>query len=353
MTSLHEPVRARLDGALATITFAFPGNPANALTVPRLAELVDACELAAARPEIEVVAIDSDAAGGFCPGATATALAHLQVEANRTAYTVAGQRLLGRLAGLPAVTVAVITGVCRGPGFELALACDYRLAVARPDSWVGVGAELAPAWGTSARIGRRARRLLTGVATAREAVKLGAFHDAYSARRAAVETRLWLDKLLESPVKPGRGRWFGPCDASLLAAERCAFRRSAPGFVPAPAAAPLPGSVGVPVLAASNAGLVAEFAARGAACLVGRGDKTLVESALAAGLKRGRWTPLEAEQASGRVRLGVPVAEVRRAGLVLGAYDGVDAAPQTDRPQAAARQGPRAARPRRTRPALP
>ena len=40
-----------------------------------------------------------------------------------------GQKLLDKLEFLPCPTVAVINGICLGGGFELAMACDYRIAL--------------------------------------------------------------------------------------------------------------------------------------------------------------------------------------------------------------------------------
>ena len=41
-----------------------------------------------------------------------------------------GQQLFDRIEGLQCPTVAVINGVCLGGGLELAMACDYRVALA-------------------------------------------------------------------------------------------------------------------------------------------------------------------------------------------------------------------------------
>ncbi len=338
MNTLHDPVRTAIDDGVATVTFAFPGPAVNALTLPGLGAIVGACAAAAACPDVEIVVVTTDAPDGFCPGYAASTLDHLGDPDDRRAFAVAGQRLLTRLADLPVVTVAVVPGPCRGPGYELALACYTRLAVARADSWVGLGPDALPAWGGTAR----APDTTHNVMTAREAVKTGAFHDAFTTRRAKIELQQWLDKLQRHSVKPRRGgSWFGPTLAERLAAERAAFARVGPGpVVAAPVSIPLPDVVGAWGLSPASAAVVADVAARGRrAVVVPRGGhEDSLASAFARGLDRGRWTPLEAEQARARVTVtndpgalagagwvvpaapGAPVASRAAPGTILGWY---------------------------------
>lgn len=330
MNPLHQCVRTLSDDGIATVAFAFPGTPANALTLPRLADVVGACEAAAARPDIEIVIVQSDSPLGFCAGHAADTLRHLRTPADRAHFTAAGQRLLNRLAALPVVTLAFIDGECRGPGFELALACDYRLAVAGPDSWVGFGPHALPAWGGSAQL----RRPLSGVVTAREAVARGVFDDAFCARRGRIELRQWLDRLQRRPVKPPRrGTWFGPTEGERLAAERANFVAVPPVVVkPVPRVTPLPAAVAAWGVSARSAAAAVEVVVRGGrATVVPRGgDVALIDAAFAEGRRRGRWTPLEESQARGRLTIDDD-ADLAGVGWVM------PAAP--DRPASAARPG--------------
>ena len=310
MNSLHRPVRISLVDGVATVAFAFPGSTSNALDLPRLKVLVEACESAAARPDVEVVVLTSDGPRGFCPGLSPAALRHLQCPNDRRAFTSAGQRLMNRLAAIDAVTVAFIPGVCRGPGLELALACDYRFAVARADSWVGFGPGVLPGWGGSARLARP----LPGVVTAREARDWGVFHDAFCARRARIELRQHLDRLLRRPRKPARREnWFGPTLTERLARERARFARVSPVSPGEEFADALPEVVGVWGLTESSAAAAVEIATRGGRAVVVPigGDPKLLDAALDAGQSRGRWTPLEREQARSRVTLTGDVRDLR------------------------------------------
>jgi enoyl-CoA hydratase len=86
-----------------------------------------------------------------------------------------------RLAGLPALTIAEIAGHAMGGGFELALACDIRVAahevrIGLPEAKVG----LLPGAGGTQRLtqlcgpGIAARLILTGdIVSGREAEQLG------------------------------------------------------------------------------------------------------------------------------------------------------------------------------------
>ena len=68
-----------------------------------------------------------------------------------------GQEVFDRIEALPMPTVAAIDGACVGGGFELALACDYRIASDRRASKVGlpeIKLGILPAWGGSTRLPR-------------------------------------------------------------------------------------------------------------------------------------------------------------------------------------------------------
>ena len=244
------------------------------LAGPTLPELAAAVRAVADTPGLDVLVVR----GRFAPPWFGDPLS----------FALAGQRLTRAVAGLAAVTIAFIEGPCRGPALELALACDHRLAVAGPDSWVGF--PTPPCWGGTAR-----GRLVTEV-TAREAVRLGLFDDACSARRGGIELQLLIDRQLKRPRKRPAPHRLDECEA----AER---RTATLPPVAADGWAPLPASVG---LVGPDLGEIAgELAARGVAVC---GDSFGAEAVLAGGLWRGRWTPLECDQARKRLTAADPHA---------------------------------------------
>lgn len=90
-----------------------------------------------------------------------------------------GQRVFERLAALPFPTACLIDGACLGGGYELALACDYRIASNLKTTKIGlpeVQLGLLPAWGGSSRLPR-----LVGVAKALRIILSG---KAFPARKA-------------------------------------------------------------------------------------------------------------------------------------------------------------------------
>ena len=54
------------------------------------------------------------------------------------AFIAEGQRVFNRLAALKIPTCAAIHGACAGGGYEVTLACDYRVASNDPSTKIGL-----------------------------------------------------------------------------------------------------------------------------------------------------------------------------------------------------------------------
>lgn len=141
------------DGAVASIVLNRP-NELNALNYEALVELGDLAErLRMESNRVRLVTV-SAAGRAFCAGADLKerrTLNERQVRRNvrkmRDVYTA--------LAGLPQPTIAVIHGFAFGGGLELALACDFRLALR--DAVMGfpeVGLGIVPGAGGTQRLTR-------------------------------------------------------------------------------------------------------------------------------------------------------------------------------------------------------
>jgi enoyl-CoA hydratase/carnithine racemase len=298
-------VRVEAADGVATLWLEFPGLPVNALMPSRLAEVDRGLSAALSNRHLDVLVIRSGKPAGFCGG---HGTSPLDSDSDRATFAVAGQQVLIRISAADILTVAFLEGPCLGPGLELALACDHRLAVSGPDAWLGfpdAARGLPPCWGGEVRLkrllGRRARPLLQGeLVTAREAWGLGLVDDAFCGRRATVELRRFLDRLLAKPRKRPALDF-----SEELAAERAAFRLGSPTSAPGPSsgAVPVPHFEDVVAVAGDTpaaARLAVEIALRGGQVVARDGDWSL--PLFAEAVRRGRVTPLEAEQARQRIR---------------------------------------------------
>lgn len=310
---LHDSqhVRVSADDGIATLWLDFPGTPVNPLSAARLQEVGGAVEAVKRNPAIEILVVRSAKPGGFCGGFDPAALRSLVTDIDAAAFAATGQRVLTALRDAPVVSVAFIHGPCLGPGLELALACDYRLAVTGPDAWVGFD-DQPTCWGGLVRLTSRyglrtAERFAAGRWTAREAARLGVFDKAFCERRGKIELRAWLDRLQRHPRKrkPGWRERFRN-EAAELAAERRRFRTRGE---PAPQGSRVSETPELlnPIQPLTSVGLVGngwnirhlagEFAMRGIRvrmCGSQSGDFTDA-------IRRGRLTPLEADQATARI----------------------------------------------------
>jgi enoyl-CoA hydratase/carnithine racemase len=319
--SRHITVTA--DHGTATLAFGFGGDPVNALDLARLRELDAALRAVATDPTITALVLRSSLPAGFSTGLHYHALTGLAHPGDRSAFSWYGQQVLERLAQLEAVSIAVIDGPCLGAGFELALACDYRLCIARSTTHLGFPERFA-CFGGTARIqnlaGRRGRDLLASGTTlsGREARRIGLADVACCERRARIELRTLLDRIERRPVKPLRR-----VDPSGLAAERRAFA-AMPAFVPHVSTTlttvnpipPFPGVIGLLGNDAFTEQIAVEVALRGGAVYI-CGNRTGIFAGIERAAERGFVTPLEAEQARVKVRTAESGQGFDRAGLVF------------------------------------
>lgn len=121
-------VRVETDGALATLTLARP-DKRNALTREMLEELGAALQSLADDPSVHAVVLRADGPA-FCAGVDLGILAELAGahEDVLRRFVDLAQRPYRLLATMPKPTIATVQGHALGAGFQLALACDLRVA---------------------------------------------------------------------------------------------------------------------------------------------------------------------------------------------------------------------------------
>ncbi|MGH7201926.1 MAG: enoyl-CoA hydratase/isomerase family protein [Planctomycetaceae bacterium] len=226
-------IELTIDRAIARVTFTSAGGVQvfSTATRARLADVVSDLE---GRGDVRVVVFEAQGRT-FIAGADIKEFSTFDA-ASAQRLAEEGQRVMQRIAELPAVTIAAVHAACAGGGCELALACDLRLMAASariglPEVSLGV----VPGWGGTVRAvrlfgGAAARRMvLTGeLLSAEEAARLGVAEALPDDQfREGVEQRI--EQLLSRGPTAGRlvkrliAEFEGPAIAEQLAAEAAAF----------------------------------------------------------------------------------------------------------------------------------
>ena len=144
----------KLAEGVADLVLDIPGGRHNFLNRQVLLDLVQALERVAAEESFRVLLLRSAKGPSFCSGLAPQVLAEL-TPSQFAEIARQGQELCERWANLRVPSVAIIAGACLGGGLELALACDYRVAVLKPSTVLGfpdLESGLIPMWGGTQRL---------------------------------------------------------------------------------------------------------------------------------------------------------------------------------------------------------
>lgn len=141
-----------ISGSTATITFAAE-NGINVLSTTVLNRLSELVSQASEAPGVRTMVIAAEGKV-FIAGADIKEMQRFGKDEAR-AYGTLGQRVFNAIERFPAVTVAAINGAAMGGGLEVALACDFRIAVKSaklglPEVTLG----LIPGWNGIPRLSR-------------------------------------------------------------------------------------------------------------------------------------------------------------------------------------------------------
>jgi 3-hydroxyacyl-CoA dehydrogenase/enoyl-CoA hydratase/3-hydroxybutyryl-CoA epimerase len=204
MKLTHWKLERDADGiAWATLDVAdSTTNTLGAAVMTELGELLDELD---GQPPTALV-IRSGKAAGFIAGANIEEFTAIDSAAAARVLVERGWNLFNRLAAVTYPTLALVRGHCMGGGFELALACRYRIAVDEPGTRMAlpeVMLGIYPAWGGMLRLPQ-----LIGPAAALDLMLTGKGVDARKAKRLgladeAVPARV-MDNAARMLVRSGR-----------------------------------------------------------------------------------------------------------------------------------------------------
>jgi len=171
------------DDHVCVLTFDRLESGANIFDAATLDELNEHLDFVENESSLRGLIITSAKKSIFVAGADLKTLLKLAQTGDLHAFIAEGQRILNRFAELRIPTAAAIHGACAGGGYEITLACDYRVASDDPSTRIGLPETtlgLIPAWGGCTRLPRligadkAADAILKGrLYSAQEALKLG------------------------------------------------------------------------------------------------------------------------------------------------------------------------------------
>ncbi|MGJ8657655.1 MAG: 3-hydroxyacyl-CoA dehydrogenase NAD-binding domain-containing protein [Akkermansiaceae bacterium] len=154
MSHLKLEIKECSSQVVAHLIFDRDGSSANIFDGATLDELDRKLDEIGANGDLTGLVISSAKPSIFIAGADLKSLSSAPKE-ELEALISKGQNVFDKLAKLKITTVAAIHGACVGGGFELTLACDYRVAsdakatrIGLPESQLGI----LPAWGGSTRL---------------------------------------------------------------------------------------------------------------------------------------------------------------------------------------------------------
>src|SRR5947208_2019904 len=179
--SVAPTIRREIDDSICVLTFDRPASGANIFDAAALSDLDQQLDFIEGEDSLEGVVILSAKKSIFIAGADLKTLLHQAKTGEMREFIERGQRVFSRLADLRIPTAAAIHGASAGGGYEVALACDYRIASDDPATRIGLpetSLGLLPAWGGCTRLPR-----LIGAEKAAEVILKGKLYSAQEAKQ--------------------------------------------------------------------------------------------------------------------------------------------------------------------------
>lgn len=218
------------DDGICVLTFDRPESGANIFDAPTMQNLSDHLDAIEKDPSVRGVIVTSAKKSIFIAGADLKTLLKQAQTGELRAFIAEGQKVFNRLVALKVPTVAAIHGACAGGGYEITLACDYRVASNDPATKIGLPETtlgLVPAWGGATRLPR-----LLGADVAAEVILKGKLYGADEALKLGlVDEVIAREQLLEAARKKlgeGKRKASAPKGGMTVAAPK-AGGNAAPG----------------------------------------------------------------------------------------------------------------------------
>jgi 3-hydroxyacyl-CoA dehydrogenase/enoyl-CoA hydratase/3-hydroxybutyryl-CoA epimerase len=204
------------DDKVCVLTFDRPESGANIFDAATMSELGDHVGAIERDNSLRGLIISSAKKSIFIAGADLKTLLKQAPTGEMRDFIAEGQRVFNRIAALKIPTAAAIHGACAGGGYEVTLACDWRVTSDDPATRIGLPETtlgLIPAWGGSTRLPR-----LIGEERASEVILDGKLYSAAEALRLGlVDEVAPKEKLLETARrKLGEGKRTA---ATILSSE--------------------------------------------------------------------------------------------------------------------------------------
>ncbi len=194
--------REPLDEGIFLLTFDRPDSSVNVFDFDTLSELDSHLDfLGSPENQAKGLIITSAKNAVFVAGADLHAIRKMNTEEVKT-FIQRGQSVFNKLAALPYPTVAAVHGAALGGGYEICLACDWRVASSDASTMLGLPETklgIIPAWGGCTRLPRllsvpKALEVILGGQTmsARHALRAGLVDEVVPREHIVLAARRWL-----------------------------------------------------------------------------------------------------------------------------------------------------------------
>ena len=215
-------IRREIGGdKVCLLSFDRPESGANIFDAAALDELNEHLDFVENDPSLRGLIIASAKRSIFIAGADLKTLLQQAQSGEMRAFIAKGQEIFNRLANLKIPSIAAIHGASAGGGYEVALACDYRIASDDPATRIGLPETtlgLIPAWGGCTRLPR-----LIGAEKAAEVILKGKLYSAQEALKLGlVDGIAPRDKLFDSArekMRAGKRKLEGRAPATPRSPE--------------------------------------------------------------------------------------------------------------------------------------